>query len=115
MKDETFLLKKIIDYCDDIDDTITFFGNDEETFHSTVIFQRSCAFNLLQIGEIVKSLSPDIKKRYENVNWRGISGFRDIIAHNYGNVQQDALWVTITEKIPELRKVCEEIISERSV
>ena len=113
MKDDVFLLKKIIDYCDDIGNSITFFGRDEDTFYENIIFQRSCAFNILQIGELVKSLSPELKLKHGDVKWKGISGFRDILAHNYGNIQKEVLWVTITEKIPELKDACKKMIAEK--
>ena len=112
MKDDLVLLRKILEYCDDIENSIIFFGGDEETFYENIIFQRSCAFNILQIGELVKSLSPGLKKKHSDIRWKGISGFRDIIAHNYGKIQREELWVTITERIPELKRACEKMIAE---
>jgi uncharacterized protein with HEPN domain len=56
MKNDAALLKAILEYCDKIDSCIAFFGNDEEDFLTNDIFQSSCAFYVLQIGELVKSI-----------------------------------------------------------
>ena len=86
----------------------------EETFLQNTFFQRSCAFDVFQIGEVVKSLSIGLKDGHPDVQWRKISGFRDIIAHNYGGINIDELWITITKRVPELRESCEHILTEIS-
>lgn len=35
---------------------------------------------------------------------------RNVVAHNYGNIEIDLLWGTINKDIPELKEYCEEII-----
>ncbi|MDR0335084.1 MAG: DUF86 domain-containing protein [Methanomassiliicoccaceae archaeon] len=112
MKDNAPILKKILKHCESIEDCITFFGRDEEIFLSNDIFQKSCAFDILQIGELIKSLPQEFRNEYGNIQWRGIAGVRDIIAHNYGSIRQGNLWIMITEEIPELRTECERILSK---
>ncbi|MCL2032250.1 MAG: DUF86 domain-containing protein [Methanomassiliicoccaceae archaeon] len=112
MKNDAALIKMILAYCNKIDDCVTFFGGDEEDFLASDIYQSSCAFYILQIGELVKSISPETRSSNDNIRWKGIIGFRNVIVHNYGGVRPDALWNTIVEKIPELRSACEEIMAE---
>jgi len=40
----------------------------------------------MQIGENIKSLPPEMTKKYPDVHWRGIAGMRDIIAHGYEGI-----------------------------
>ncbi len=112
MKNDKVLLRAIIERCDNIEECINFFGNDEEDFLSNKIFQQSCAFDILQIGEAVKSLSFELINNHRDVDWKGIAGYRDIIAHVYEKVQMHDQWITITEEIPELKEACKRILDE---
>ena len=114
MKDNrNLILKKIIEYCDSIDECIAFFGDDEETFLSNKIYQKSCAFDIMQIGELAKSLPKEFKEKYDGVHWRGFTGIRDIIAHNYGKIMHEDIWIAITEEIPAVRAECVRMLSEK--
>jgi len=110
MRDDKRLLKIIIDYCTNIEECIDYFGKDEELFQHNTFFQRSCAFDVFQIGETVKSLSTEFRNNHQSVQWKKIAGFRDIIAHNYGGVDTDDLWTAITIEVPVLKESCERIL-----
>ncbi|MCL1811835.1 MAG: DUF86 domain-containing protein [Methanomassiliicoccaceae archaeon] len=114
MRDDRLPSKTIIGYCNDIKEYIEYFGNSEEEFLRNTIFQRCCAFDVFQIGEAVKSLSKEIRDSHPDVQWRKIAGFRDVIAHNYGGIETDDLWIAITAEVPELKKSCERILIEIS-
>ncbi|MBI4455416.1 MAG: DUF86 domain-containing protein [Acidobacteria bacterium] len=58
--------------------------------------------NLEIIGEAVKNLSTDFRRRHQGVDWKQIAGFRDRLIHGYFGVNWDILWNVITEKVPEL-------------
>ncbi|MEO2068471.1 MAG: DUF86 domain-containing protein [Desulfurobacteriaceae bacterium] len=71
--------------------------------------------NLEIIGEAVKKLPMEVRKRYPHIPWKEIAGFRDILIHDYFGVDIGIVWQTITEDIPYLKKQIEIIIkSERS-
>lgn len=74
------------------------------------MYQTSTAFSILQIGELVKRLSPVLRNEFGDVTWRKIAGTRDMFAHQYHNVIPELQWKTITEKVPELREACLKII-----
>ncbi len=112
MKSDALLLKAIIRYCDDILDDLSYYGNDEEVFNEEIRFQHSCSFCLFQIGEHTKRLSESIKNDNPQVNWRGISGLRDIIGHAYGDARLPSIWSTITKEVPVLREECIRILRE---
>ena len=88
------------------------FGSDEEDFLENKVYQTSTAFSILQIGELVKRLSSELREEFGEVTWKKIAGMRDMMAHQYHNVIPEKQWKTITERIPELKTTCLKIIEE---
>lgn len=58
--------------------------------------------NLEIIGEAVKNMSEEMRKKYPNVKWRKIAGFRDIVAHEYFGINDETVWDIVENEIPAL-------------
>ncbi len=56
--------------------------------------------NLEIIGEAVKNIPSHIKDKYPDVEWKKISGLRDILAHEYFGIDLEILWDIIKNKLP---------------
>ena len=112
MSNDVKLLSTIINYCNKIENATKRFGNDKNNFLNDFDYQHTCSFSIAQIGESVKNLSQRITEGYTEVPWRNISGMRDIIAHGYGGINLNTIWITIQERIPELKEACEKILYE---
>ncbi|MDR0508736.1 MAG: DUF86 domain-containing protein [Candidatus Methanoplasma sp.] len=41
-----------------------------------------------------------------------MTGYKNIIAHNYGGVRLESLWVSVIKEVPELKEACERILNE---
>jgi uncharacterized protein with HEPN domain len=54
------------------------------------------------IGEASSSLSPDLRQSHPEVNWRKIIGLRNVIAHNYGDIDYSQIWEIATVSLPLL-------------
>ena len=60
---------------------------------------------LHQIGEVLKPLDetdPDLRDRIPDVG--DIIGMRNIIAHQYGSLDMDIVWIAATRRCPDLRR-----------
>lgn len=55
------------------------------------------------IGEAVKNISPELKKKYPEIEWKRIAGARDVMIHAYFNVDFDVVWDIINQDIPVLK------------
>ncbi len=75
-----------------------------EEFIKNEILKRACSRSLEIIGEAVKNLSPDFKKRYKEVEWKKIAGLRDKMIHGYFGVNWDIVWDVIRNQIPKLKE-----------
>ena len=56
------------------------------------------------IGEAVKNVSQDVKKKYKNIQWKEIAGLRDKLIHEYFGVDLNLVWSICKKDIPELKK-----------
>lgn len=99
----------IIEYCQRIEDAIQ--NVDEDDFLNDYVVQSSCAFSTLQIGEAVKRLSIGFSEKHAEVSWNKIARFRDMLAHQYGNIDLSTVWDISSRLVPELKTYCEEILN----
>lgn len=60
--------------------------------------------NLEIIGEAAKNVPASVKREYPDIEWKKISGLRDVLAHEYFGVDLEVVWNIVTEKIPALKK-----------
>jgi len=109
---DIIILCKIVSFCEEIDKTADYFGNEYEIFQNNSIFKNSIAMCVLQIGELSGSLTEDFKNEYNEMPWREIKGLRNFVAHQYGNLDIAELWNTVQEDIPTLQNYCKKIISQ---
>lgn len=56
------------------------------------------------IGEAVKYLPLELKRKHTNIPWNEISDMRNIIVHEYFGVDLELTWKTIKIDIPILKK-----------
>jgi len=57
---------------------------------------------LTEIGEAVKLLPPDLIARHPGVDWRGWAGLRDVVSHQYFNLELPLLRPTVVDELPTL-------------
>lgn len=67
-------------------------------------------YDLLVIGEVVKTLSVAVKRAHPNIPWKEISGMRDILAHEYFRVNSSVVRATIDLPLAELLLVCRRLL-----
>jgi uncharacterized protein with HEPN domain len=82
---------------------------DCESFLGNETLKRAVALTLANIGELSRSMSDDAKTQYSDTPWKAIRGARNVIVHDYGEVDFSVIWQTATESIPELIDAIERI------
>ena len=106
-------LEHIVDYCEDIADTLSRIEGSKETFKSDTMIQYSIAFCILQIGELVGKLSSELRaETSDEIRWNEIKGMRNIVVHDYGEVKLSVVWEVANHDIPILKEFCERKLQE---
>ena len=83
-----------------------------EQFIADETLKRACVRSLEVIGEAVKNLSGEFKKRHTAIAWKQIAGMRDKLIHNYFGVDWRILWDAIGGKLPGLGREVRKLLDE---
>lgn len=84
-----------------------------DDFCKNQLVQDGVVRNLEIIGEAVKHLPKDLQRKHPDVEWKKISGLRDILIHEYFGVDRDIVWDIVINKIPELQEQISLILKRR--
>ena len=55
------------------------------------------------IGEAVKNLPTDLKRKHKDINWKKSVKLRNIFIHNYFGINCRRLWKTAKDAIPKIK------------
>ena len=59
------------------------------------------------IGEAARHLSPEARAQFPDIPWKLISAMRNILIHDYGDVDLVIVWETTQRDVPRLIRVLE--------
>lgn len=91
-------LRRILRYTDGI--ARIALENDDEKL-SAVLYQ------ITIMGEATKRLSPTLRQQHPQIPWREMAGMRDVIVHEYDQLDFEVIWDVVHNKLPELLTLLE--------
>ena len=68
--------------------------------------------NLEVIGEGAKKIPEDMRARSAEVDWKKVSGLRDILIHEYFGVDAEIIWDIVENKLRALEQGVERILEK---
>jgi len=74
-----------------------------EVFLSTELVQDGVLRNLQTLAESTKRLSEQTKSRFPGIDWRAVSGFRNVLVHDYLGIDLERIWEIVSKHLPVLR------------
>ena len=86
-------IERVLEYCE----------GGEASFRQSRLIQDAVIRNLQTMAESSQRLSDSTKAIASEVPWRAISGFRNIIVHDYLGVDIDMVWQVVSAELPALQ------------
>ena len=77
-------------------------GGTLETFVANDVAYDAVLYNLQVLGEAAKKIPDPVRQRHPEIDWRGVAGLRDVLAHAYFAVDSAALWKIVSTDVPRL-------------
>jgi len=79
-------------------------GIDEEGFYRDEKLMYACYANLIIVGEAASKMTKASKRNVSNIEWDLITGFRNIIVHEYFRINWRVVWDVIKTNLPDLKR-----------
>ncbi len=109
-KDVNIYIEDIIYSCDKIAKYIHNKSNEE--FDEDTELQDAVIRRLLIIGEAVKKLPQEYRENHPDINWRQAAAMRDVLVHDYDDIDMNRVWLTIIEILPKFKNKVEKLIDK---
>ncbi len=82
-----------------------------EEFQSDLKTIRAVLYNLAIIGEAVRSIPPDVEVSHPEIPWDDVRGMRNIVIHEYFQVNLSIIWQTIQEDLVLLAASLQQLLN----
>ncbi|MBU4332309.1 DUF86 domain-containing protein [Patescibacteria group bacterium] len=66
------------------------------------------------IGEAVNNIPQEFRKKYHQIPWKDIVGMRNILIHEYFEINLERVWETVEEDLPILKKEILKILEQEN-
>jgi len=101
MKDDSIYIDHILNSINRILDYIS--GKDRQAFEADMLTQDAVVRQLEIIGEATKRVSNELRSKHPDIPWSDMAGMRDVLIHDYIDVDLGVVWKTASENIPDLK------------
>jgi uncharacterized protein with HEPN domain len=79
-------------------------------FTSEKVLRYAVERQIMVIGEAARLVSSSFKENHPEVPWSSIVAQRNVLAHEYGEILLERIWLVATERLPELIQLLDPLI-----
>jgi uncharacterized protein with HEPN domain len=81
-----------------------------DRFEHDKILRYAVERQLMVIGEGAAHVSAGYQEQHPEIPWVQIIGQRNVLAHEYGEILVERIWLTATKSLPELLENLEKLV-----
>jgi uncharacterized protein with HEPN domain len=107
-KDDSSYLWDMLDAAKAITEFIA--GRSYQDYLSDRMFRGAVERHLEIIGEAAGKVSKAFRDAHPEIPWQKIIGQRHVLIHEYGDIEHELIWMTVTIHIPDLIERLEALI-----
>lgn len=100
MKDDRLYLIHILERIARIEDYVR---GGRDAFMNSSLIQDAVLRNLQTLAESTQRLSDETRARRDDIDWRRIAGFRNVLVHDYLGIDVPNVWGIVEKELPPLR------------
>ena len=110
MKDNRLYLIHIKECLDRIEEYLQ--GVDKTSFLKNTMLQDAVIRNLQVLSESTQRITKELKEKYSDIEWHKISGIRNIVVHEYLNIDVERVWLILVKDLPPLKNTINSMLEE---
>ncbi len=73
--------------------------------------KRAIAMTVINIGELIKNISPELRNANPQIPWKAAAGLRDLAAHKYQTLRMEDVYYTAKNDFPALHDLLANLLS----
>ncbi|HAX80663.1 MAG TPA: DUF86 domain-containing protein [Cyanobacteria bacterium UBA11372] len=85
-----------------------------EEFERNKTIVKAVLYDFVIIGEATRNVSNEIQSRYPLIPWRLMGGMRNVVSHEYFQVNLSRVWQTIQDDLPSLVPQLQEVLEREA-
>jgi len=82
-----------------------------DTVFASRTLQDAIVRNLQILCESTQRVGEPHKQRHPEINWRSIAGMRNVLVHDYFEVDFETVWLVVTRDLPPLENAMHAILA----
>ena len=87
---------------------------DLETFLANEMLKRALGMTAINVGELVKVVTDELRNKYKEFPWKAVAEMRDITAHLYQTLRMEDVYMTVHEEYPVLMQQLQNILKKET-